>query len=92
MIRAETALVPFVRGFNLPVNPEDLELMAYAVLRFANSTEELPAIAQAVEALIADHLAARQRMIDAMEASIHHVHKGDGEQDVRIHEDPGHGP
>jgi hypothetical protein len=70
MLRAETALVPFVRGFNLPVNPEELELMAYAVLRFANSTDELPAIAQAVEVLIADHLAARERMIAAMWASI----------------------
>jgi hypothetical protein len=70
MLRAETALVPFVRAFRLPVNPEDLEVMAYAVLRFGNSTEELPDIDEAVEKLIADHLAAHARMMDAMEASI----------------------
>jgi hypothetical protein len=70
MLRAETAVVPFVRAFGLPVNPEDLELMAYVVLRFGNSTEELSDIAQAVEKLITDHLAAHARMMEAMEASI----------------------
>lgn len=73
MLRAVTALVPFVRAYGLPANPEDLELMAYAVLRFGNSTEGLPDIAQAVEELIADHLAAHTRMTEAVEASI-----GDG--------------
>jgi hypothetical protein len=67
--RAETALLPFVQAFGLPVNPEDLELMAYAVLRYANSTEELQDVAAAVEELIADHLAARTRMLAAMKAS-----------------------
>ena len=62
MSRAVTALTPFVPAFRLPVNPEDLELMAYAVLRFANSAEELPAIARAVDVLIADHLAAHKRL------------------------------
>ena len=60
MIRAVTALVPFVDAFGLPVNPEELEVMAYAVLRFADSAEELPAIARAVELLIADLLAAHE--------------------------------
>ena len=57
MLRATTALVPFVRAYGLPVNPEDLEVMAYAVLRYADSADELPEIARAVEELIADHLA-----------------------------------
>jgi hypothetical protein len=70
MLRAVTALVPFVRTYGLPVNPEDLEVMAYAVLRFGNSTAELPDVAQAVEKLIADHLAAHARMMEAMDASI----------------------
>jgi hypothetical protein len=60
--RATTALTPFVRSFDLPVNPEDLWLMAYVVLRFADSAEEPPVIVQAVEELIADELAARKRM------------------------------
>ena len=35
--------------------------MAYAVLRFANSSEELPVVVQAVDELIAEHLAAHAR-------------------------------
>ena len=42
ILRAETALAPFVRTYKLCLNPEDLGLMAYAVLKFANSTEDLP--------------------------------------------------
>lgn len=68
-MRAVTALVPFVRTFRLPVNPDDLDVMAYAVLRFANSAEELPAIAQAVEQLIADHLAAHALPRQTMQRS-----------------------
>lgn len=30
MRRAVTALTPFVRAFRLPVNPEELDVMAYA--------------------------------------------------------------
>jgi hypothetical protein len=70
MLRARTALGPFVRAFNLPVNPEDLELMAYAVLRFAESTEELLDIQRAVEEMIADHFAAHARMMEAWQAAI----------------------
>jgi hypothetical protein len=70
MIRAVTALVPFVRPFRLPVNPEELGVMAYAVLRFANSAEDPPAIAQAVDELIADHLAAHARLREATQRSI----------------------
>jgi len=61
-MRAVTALIPFVRAFQLPLNPEELEVMAYAVLRFANSAEELPVIARAVDELIANHLAAHAQL------------------------------
>jgi hypothetical protein len=70
MMRAVTALTPFVRAFRLPVNPEELDVMAYAVLRFADSAEELPAIAQAVDELIADQLAAHARLGEAMQRSV----------------------
>jgi hypothetical protein len=70
MMRAVTALTPFVRAFRLPVNPEDLDVMAYAVLRFANSAEEPLAIAQAVDELIADHLAAHARLREAIQRSV----------------------
>jgi hypothetical protein len=71
MMRAVTALVPFVRAFRLPLNPEELEVMAYAVLRFANSAEELPVIAQAVDELIANHFASHAQLREAMRRSIH---------------------
>lgn len=69
-MRAVTALTPFVRAFRLPVNPEELDVMAYALLRFANSAEELPAIAKAVDELIADHLAAHARLREAMQRTV----------------------
>ena len=70
ILRARTVLGPFVRAFNLPVNPEELELMAYAVLRFADSSDELLDINDAVEELIADHLAAHAQMMDAWQTAI----------------------
>jgi hypothetical protein len=77
ILRAETALTPFVRAYELPVNPEDLGLMAYAVLKFANSTEDLTDVVQAVEKMITDHLAAHARMMEAMRASIHDRNRSD---------------
>lgn len=68
-MRAVTALTPFVGAFRLPVNPEELDVMAYAVLRFANSREELPVIAQAVDELIADHLAGHAQLRETMQRS-----------------------
>jgi len=39
--------MPFQHTYRLPVNPEDLAAMAYAVLRFANSTKSLSEIVEA---------------------------------------------
>lgn len=36
--RGVAALVPFVRAWSLPLNPENLDLLAYAVLRHARSS------------------------------------------------------
>jgi hypothetical protein len=55
--RGVAALMPFQRGYKLPVNPEDLAAMAYAVLRFANTTKPLPEIVEEAEKLVADHVA-----------------------------------
>jgi hypothetical protein len=51
--RGTHALVPFVQEWGLPLNPEDLDEMAYAVLRHAQATgpiapEEWEAIDRAV--------------------------------------------
>jgi hypothetical protein len=51
------------------MNPEDLALMAYAVLRYAHSDEPLGEIVPAVEALIDEHLAAHRRLHDAQAAT-----------------------
>ena len=37
MVRAVTALLPFVSRWDLPLNPEDVEVLAYAALRHARS-------------------------------------------------------
>jgi len=66
--RAAAALNPFVRAFNLPVNPEELGLMAYAVLRYTYSDEPLAEVAAAVRELIDQHIADHQRMLRAMES------------------------
>jgi len=66
--RAAAALDPFVRAFNLPVNPEELALMAYAVLRYTYSDQPLAQVAAAVQELIDQHIADHQRMLRAMES------------------------
>ena len=55
--------------------------MAYAVLRFANSSQELPVVVQAVDELIAEHLAAHAQLSEAMRQAIRdrdkHAEPGD---------------
>jgi hypothetical protein len=59
--RAVTALVPFVMKWRLPVNPEDLEEMAYAVLARADSTETHEEIGLAVRHQLADYALTQPR-------------------------------
>ncbi len=49
MQRAIAALIPFVGAYRLPVNPEELEGMSYAVLRHARSTMSPPEIGESVQ-------------------------------------------
>lgn len=55
-MRALAALTPFVSAFNLPMNPEDLELMAYVVLRYARSDLSWDDIAAGAQQLIEAHI------------------------------------
>jgi hypothetical protein len=41
--RGTTALVPFVQEWGLPLNPENLDEMAYAVLKHARRTGPIEA-------------------------------------------------
>jgi hypothetical protein len=68
--RGVAALIPFQRTYQLSLNPEDLAEMAYAVLRFANSAKSHTEIVEAVEELVANHLAENTRMMEAMKAAI----------------------
>lgn len=54
LARAFAALTPFVAAYGLPVNPEELEEMAYAVLAHVASSEALVEIHDAVERQIAE--------------------------------------
>jgi hypothetical protein len=70
MWRAATALGPFARRWRLPVNPEDIDEMAYAVLRYARSGEDLDEIVAAVERQIDEHAARADRLAEAMRAHV----------------------
>jgi hypothetical protein len=67
--RAKAALIPFVHAWNLPLNPEDLDLIAYAVLFHRESDTTLADIQGAVDRLIEEDAAAHQRMMSVMERS-----------------------
>jgi hypothetical protein len=68
--RAVTALVPYVQEWGLPLNPEDLQAMAVAVLMHTHSDETLEEIDAAERGWIGEDRAARERMLAAMEAAM----------------------
>lgn len=49
LARAHTALVPFVAAYGLPLNPEDLDEMAYAVISHLDTDESLQDIFDRVQ-------------------------------------------
>jgi hypothetical protein len=65
-----SALVPFVRAWRLPLNPEDLGEMAYAVLRHASSASASAEITESVERQSAEAGAEHQRMLAHMASAI----------------------
>lgn len=76
MLRAVTALGPFVRRWGLPLNPEDMEELAYAVLRHARSNDDLDTIIAAVDDQINEHQAKALRLSQAMHAHIERMRHG----------------
>jgi hypothetical protein len=79
MLRAVTALGPFVRRWGLPLNPEDMDELAYALLLHARSNDDLDTISAAVEEQINEHEAKAQRLREAMEAHIERKRHGQGD-------------
>jgi hypothetical protein len=79
MLRAVTALGPFVRRWGLPLNPEDMEELAYAVLLHARSDDDLETITAAVHEQINEHEAKAQRLQTAMRAHIERKRHGQGD-------------
>ncbi len=70
MFRAIAALEPFVRRWNLPLNPEDMDEIAYALLRHAHTDEDVHTIQALVEQQINEHEAKAQQLRDAMHAYV----------------------
>jgi hypothetical protein len=66
VLRGTTALLTFVREWGLPLNPENVDEMAYAVLLHARSDGPLEGIPPAVEQQIREHVEAYRRMSEAM--------------------------
>jgi hypothetical protein len=64
--RGAGALLPFVQEWNLPLNPEDLDELAYAVLVHHDSEASRDEVEAAVRAQIADSRQRHQEMLEAM--------------------------
>jgi hypothetical protein len=60
--RASAALIPFVQEWKLPLNPEDLDEIAYAVLTHHDSTASYEEIDAAAREQISQVREAHQRM------------------------------
>ncbi|WP_249998940.1 hypothetical protein [Actinoplanes sp. M2I2] len=67
VLRGVTALLPFVRRWDLALNPEDVEELAYAVLLHVRSELSLEEVFAAVEQQIDEHERRMRRLHDAME-------------------------
>jgi hypothetical protein len=68
--RAFAALLPFVQEWNLGLNPEDLDQLAYAVLTYHDSDASYEEIDAAVRQQIRELLRAHQRMLEQMEGPL----------------------
>lgn len=64
--RGVGALLPFVQEWTLPLNPEDLHELAYAVLVHHDSEASSDEIDTAVRAQISDSRQRHQEMLEAM--------------------------
>jgi hypothetical protein len=70
MRRGATAFMPFHHAFNLPINPEDIDAIVYAVLLHARSDAPLEEVYRAAQELTAEHLARHARLATAMQRSL----------------------
>lgn len=68
--RGSTALFPFVEAWGLPLNPENLDLMAYAVLRAVRSDGSWEDILEMARELIADDRERARRMKEAWQREL----------------------
>ena len=73
--RGADVLTYFVAPWNLPLNPEDLAELAYAVLAHHDSTASWEEIGAAVEEQIADH----RRRAEALDAAFRSDHSEDSD-------------
>jgi hypothetical protein len=62
VFKYHAVLLPFVQEYRLPLNPEDLDLMAHALLRYGRSDASYEEIDQVVRREIAEHFAAADQM------------------------------
>jgi hypothetical protein len=81
MFRAIAALGPFVRRWNLPLNPEDMDEIAYAVLRHAHTDQDVQTIQALVEQQINEHEAKAQQLYAAMQANLERQRQPKNEHD-----------
>jgi hypothetical protein len=73
LFRAVSTLIPFIRRWQLPLNPEDAEEVVYAVLLHARSDTPPDQIVVAVEHQIDQHEERARELADAMRAANHQL-------------------
>src|SRR5690242_21200900 len=64
--RAQYAFQPFLEAFRLPLNPEDVDEILYAVLHHGRSTAPPEQILAEVEAQVRDHVDRIERTWEAL--------------------------
>jgi hypothetical protein len=69
--RGATALLPFVQAWNLALNPEQLDLMSFAVLKHTDETSSasLTEVINDVQTMIDEDKELQDRMFQAMRST-----------------------
>ena len=75
--RGSTALIPFVQARKLRLNPENLDLMAYAVLRAVRGEQSFEGILDMAQELVSEDVEAARRMHEAWQRDIDKRNEGD---------------
>jgi hypothetical protein len=78
LARAHTALVPFVAAYGLPLNPEDLDELAFAVISHLNTDESLQDIYDSVQRQIGEATSSNEAKLSPAKRPTIWIFHGEG--------------